>query len=160
MRSSRRIPAAKQWQHVAELPLLAEPPVRGAAAIQPLSRVVRTCLRWRRLERRCCGSRLCIAASDTMWFVRGQAAIFLFRDHSRWQAPFYFGRLNDAPRGLGSRAVGTVPGKRAPMSVRVFLKFDLGQLSPAVADSSARQLLFIVTATLRTSFPSGMMVTD
>jgi hypothetical protein len=47
-----------------------EAPVRGAAAIQPLS-VVRTCLRWRRLERKCCGSRLCIAASDTMWFVRG-----------------------------------------------------------------------------------------
>ncbi len=55
-----------------------------------------------------------------------------------------------------------VPGQRAPMSVRVFLKFDLGQLPSRrrFIGKSARQPLFIVTATLRTSFPSGMMVTD
>ena len=47
-------------------------------------------------------------------------------------------------------------------TLRGFLEFELGQLPSRrrFSGKPARQPLFIVTTTLRTSFPSGMMVTD
>src|SRR5258706_12298587 len=71
-----------------------------------------TCSAWPLVTR--CGSRLCIAASETTSICAGRVAILVYRDHSRWQTRLLFWPLERSPRWLVSRAIGDSPRSTRP----------------------------------------------